>query len=136
MIHFLTDRFLALGIDPALGGVVLGAVLGWVACSLRPVPADSMQSPLAHPQERQSPVTQVPAAATLTSHSTSHRIAIDLDGQELILEGDQADEFFKALRTGEKISAIRILREATGLGLKEAKDLVEAMDVSRLQGRV
>ena len=31
-----------------------------------------------------------------------------------------------ALRRGEKLDAIKLLREATGLGLKEAKDIVEA----------
>lgn len=33
-----------------------------------------------------------------------------------------------ALRAGHKIDAIRLMREATGLGLKEAKDAVEAFE--------
>lgn len=32
---------------------------------------------------------------------------------------------FEHIKTGEKLHAIRYLREATGLGLKEAKDMVE-----------
>lgn len=36
------------------------------------------------------------------------------------------DDVLDALRGGNKIEAIKLLREATGLGLKEAKDLVEA----------
>lgn len=36
------------------------------------------------------------------------------------------DDVLAALRTGNKIEAIKRLREATGLGLKEAKDRVEA----------
>lgn len=36
------------------------------------------------------------------------------------------DDVLDALRSGNKIEAIKRLREATGLGLKEAKDLVEA----------
>jgi ribosomal protein L7/L12 len=36
------------------------------------------------------------------------------------------DDVLDALRGGNKIEAIKRLREATGLGLKEAKDLVEA----------
>ena len=32
------------------------------------------------------------------------------------------------LFAGRKIEAIKLLREATGLGLKEAKDLAEAME--------
>ena len=39
-----------------------------------------------------------------------------------VLPGDVLD----ALRSGNKIEAIKRLREATGLGLKEAKDLIEA----------
>jgi hypothetical protein len=34
----------------------------------------------------------------------------------------------EALRRGNKIGAIKLYREATGLGLKEAKDAVEAME--------
>jgi ribosomal protein L7/L12 len=33
-----------------------------------------------------------------------------------------------ALSAGNKIEAIKLLREATGLGLKEAKDAIEAME--------
>ncbi len=36
------------------------------------------------------------------------------------------DAALLALRQGNKIEAIKIVREATGLGLKEAKDAVEA----------
>jgi len=37
------------------------------------------------------------------------------------------DEVLKLLRSGQKISAIKAYREQTGVGLKEAKDAVEAM---------
>ena len=39
-----------------------------------------------------------------------------------------------ALRAGQKIEAIRIYREATGVGLKEAKDAVEAMPGGKQAG--
>jgi hypothetical protein len=42
------------------------------------------------------------------------------------------DQILAELRTalfrGEKIRAIKICREATGLGLKEAKDMIEALE--------
>jgi len=41
--------------------------------------------------------------------------------------------FFDALQKGKKINAIKIYREATGVGLKEAKDYVDALE--REQGR-
>jgi ribosomal protein L7/L12 len=34
----------------------------------------------------------------------------------------------QALRNGNKIEAIKLLREATGVGLKEAKEAVEALE--------
>jgi ribosomal protein L7/L12 len=34
----------------------------------------------------------------------------------------------QALRNGNKIEAIKLFREATGVGLKEAKEAVEAME--------
>ena len=37
------------------------------------------------------------------------------------------DGVLKLLRSGQKISAIKAYREQTGVGLKEAKDAVEAM---------
>lgn len=39
-----------------------------------------------------------------------------------------------ALRAGQKIDAIRLMREATGLGLKEAKDAVEAFQSGQAPG--
>lgn len=39
-------------------------------------------------------------------------------------------EALAALERGDKIAAIKIVRARTGLGLKEAKDAVEACDVA------
>jgi Ribosomal protein L7/L12 C-terminal domain len=36
--------------------------------------------------------------------------------------------FFDALSAGKKIQAIKLYREATGVGLKEAKDYVDSLD--------
>jgi ribosomal protein L7/L12 len=43
------------------------------------------------------------------------------------LPEDVLDQIRRALAAGQKIEAIRILREATGLGLAEAKAIVEAI---------
>ena len=40
----------------------------------------------------------------------------------------QLNAISDALRAGEKIRAIKLHREATGLGLKEAKDEIEAIE--------
>ena len=41
---------------------------------------------------------------------------------------EEMDAVRAALRRGNKIEAIKLYREATGSGLKEAKDAVEAME--------
>ena len=50
------------------------------------------------------------------------------------LSGDTRARIEDALRRREKIEAIKRLREATGLGLKEAKEQVERME--RGPGRI
>ncbi|MBN2009755.1 ribosomal protein L7/L12 [candidate division KSB1 bacterium] len=42
------------------------------------------------------------------------------------LTGELKQQLLSALRTGKKIEAIKIYREATGKGLKESKEAVEA----------
>jgi ribosomal protein L7/L12 len=42
-------------------------------------------------------------------------------------DGDFRDEVLSLLEQGQKIGAIKLFRERTGAGLKEAKDAVEAM---------
>lgn len=46
-----------------------------------------------------------------------------VDAQPVGLPGD----FYAALQAGKMINAIKIYREVTGVGLKEAKDAVEAI---------
>ena len=40
------------------------------------------------------------------------------------------DKVVDALRRGDKIEAIKLLREQTGVGLKQAKDAVEAAGIT------
>lgn len=47
--------------------------------------------------------------------------------------GGVPDTVLHALARGNKIEAIRLLREHAGIGLKEAKDRVDALDVPRQQ---
>jgi ribosomal protein L7/L12 len=58
----------------------------------------------------------------------------DLFSGNISLNANDADEF-RAVREqiarGNKIEAIKIYREKTGVGLKEAKDAVEAMEAGR-----
>lgn len=47
-------------------------------------------------------------------------------GERVGMSGEQIDEIRALIRAGRKIEAIKRVRELTGLGLKEAKDLVDA----------
>jgi len=44
------------------------------------------------------------------------------------LSDSQRNQITELLNRGEKIEAIKLYREATGVGLKESKDAVEAME--------
>jgi ribosomal protein L7/L12 len=48
-------------------------------------------------------------------------------------DGDLHDQLLELMRSNRKIEAIKVYREHTGLGLKEAKDFVE--DLERGLGR-
>ncbi|MBL9094727.1 MAG: ribosomal protein L7/L12 [Planctomycetaceae bacterium] len=55
------------------------------------------------------------------------------------IDPEMVDEILALVRDGRKIEAIRIFRETTGCGLREAKDAVEAMEAGRQtlsEGRV
>ena len=45
------------------------------------------------------------------------------------LTQEQIEQITAEIKAGRKISAIKIYREATGKGLKEAKDFIEAITV-------
>jgi ribosomal protein L7/L12 len=50
-----------------------------------------------------------------------------LDSTGVVTDHQVPDDLLDALRTGEKLLSIKLLREQTGLGLKEAKDAIEAL---------
>ncbi len=60
-------------------------------------------------------------------------VCVDV-GRTVELQPADRQRVLAALRAGRKIEAIQIYREATGLGLKEAKDAVEAMPAARQTG--
>ncbi len=45
----------------------------------------------------------------------------------MVIEQELSPEVFQLLADGRKIEAIRLIREETGLGLREAKELAEAL---------
>ena len=55
-------------------------------------------------------------------------VAAEIEGQELEIDPKVLDEVRQLSDAGRKIEAIKVLREATGLGLAEAKQIVESLD--------
>jgi len=69
----------------------------------------------------QAPARRAPVAATAVPGA--------LSGAPAAVLPPEVEEIVRALLTdGRKIEAIKLVREATHIGLKEAKDLVESME--------
>lgn len=55
-------------------------------------------------------------------------VAAEIEGQELDIDPAVLEEVRALADSGQKIEAIKHLREATGLGLTEAKQIVDSLD--------
>jgi hypothetical protein len=55
-------------------------------------------------------------------------VAAEIDGQELDIDPDVLAGIRKLVDKGYRIEAIKLLREATGLGLTEATKIVESLE--------
>lgn len=55
-------------------------------------------------------------------------MTINTNGQSISLNGEQMKTLADLLATGDKISAIKELREYTNLGLAESKSLIELLE--------
>ena len=56
-------------------------------------------------------------------------VTAEIEGQELDIDPAVLDEVRRLADSGQKIEAITHLREATGLGLTEAKQIVDSLDL-------
>lgn len=104
-MNAISEFFASFGINPFLAGFVLGIVL----CAIARVG-------LAKPSAFKD--------GLLSEHD---RVAIS----ELSLSPNVSTAILESLRQGNKIEAIRVLRKSSGLGLADAKRLVEAIDWSQ-----
>lgn len=112
------SRYVAsLGIDPFLCGILLGVVATFlIAKSLR---SGTKDRPDFQPTPSQS------FAKREASGFPAHSITI----KEHSFSPDVSAEILEMLSRGDKIQAIKLLREETGLGLAEAKQLAEALEI-------
>lgn len=129
MLNEISEFFRSLGIDPLLGGFIAGLVLGAV---LRAgVSRRSADDGGTRPND---PAAALRTSASFSREQTLHsqlKVKLKLNGEERELSAAETAEMSAALKRGDKIGAIKALREATGLGLKEAKDLVEVIERSQ-----
>jgi ribosomal protein L7/L12 len=56
-------------------------------------------------------------------------VTAEIGGQELEIDAAILDEVRRLADAGQKIEAIKHLRDATGLGLTEAKEIVDSLDL-------
>lgn len=103
---------LYLGFTIVLGGILVGGV--WIIIravrSTRPKP----------------PETATYIAPARTSHTLQTTAAPVVGGAVQPLPADAAAEIDRLLADGQKIVAIKLYRDRTGVGLKEAKDRIES----------
>lgn len=116
MIEQFSTFFANLGVPPLVAGLLVGAVFGFllrgILGSKSSETARSVTLPAASP----------PRATTMFTSAPS----LDLGG--LSISASAEADIRAALQRGSKIEAIKLLREATGLGLKESKDVIDRLD--------
>jgi hypothetical protein len=62
-----------------------------------------------------------------TGSTVTSNLSFVTDSKEHVLPDHVTVQITEALRQGNKIEAIKIFKDATGLGLKESKDIIEAL---------
>ena len=70
-----------------------------------------------------------PAAQSIVFRAVTPLQSVEVQSVETALSPDSQSAIVAALRSGNKIDAIKLYREATGADLKASKDAVEAMVV-------
>lgn len=110
----------ALGISSEMAYLLTGVVIGVVLARLLRARAErSLSGPL---------VSHTAVRTTTPIHSS-----IQIPGASVELQGAELAEVLDMMQNGNMIGAIKIIREKTGLGLKESKDIADALQ--RAQGR-
>ena len=118
----ISDFFQSMGMDPFLAGAIAGALL---VVFVRIVIAARKSEVLVDGIDRGG------GAIALESARAARPRRLDIEvshgGQKRSLTPEQIAAVENALSAGNKIDAIRILREATGFGLKESKELIDQL---------
>lgn len=109
----LSGYLMSMGVSPLLVGLIAGFVLGLLARG--------------RGQARPADAGPPPTATWKKEFGGHPRITVTIKGQPRELDAAQSTAVMGALGRDRKIEAIKALREATGLGLKDSKELVESL---------
>lgn len=116
--------FESMGVSPLLGGVIIGAIVVYLLTRRSDRNVQPLGAATGLPTAERKVQTQNRASGAYT------QIRIENNGQPIELSAEASREIVDLLRKGDKIGAIKTLRMATGLGLAESKNMVEAMERS------
>ena len=125
--------FESVGIHPVLGGLLLGALLVFVLMRGRRSGKSTTSFDMAlGSQTGLDPgklVSSLRSSETLVGGAHIH---LEYNGKAIDIPPELGDGVMNALRRGNKIEAIKLLRGASGLDLVDAKHFVETMEKSGL----
>lgn len=122
MLKSLSDLFQSIGIHPLVGGFLLGVGVCLLLIALKRAAVFDAANPKTDELARfKNPNAFADSAATRT------KVTYHADGADRALPDHIAEKVIAALQDGQKIEAIKIFKDATGLGLKESKEIIETL---------
>ena len=128
MIATISELFRSYGIDPLIGGFISGIVL----CAFARIGVFRKKNLR---DESNAPTSRFGVErkkAQPFSPQSSLNVRINVNGEERALDAEEIYDVIEALKRGDKIEAIKRLREKTGLGLSESKQLIEVLERTNL----
>lgn len=122
MLKALSDFFNSIGVHPVVGGFILGVGL----CFLLYLLKRALGFEVVNPDSDQLARFKDPNAFA-SGAVTKAKVTMHVQGVDNALPDHISAQVMQALKEGSKIEAIKIFKDATGLGLKESKDIIEAL---------
>lgn len=116
--------FETLGIHPMLGAFIAGVVVSFL---LR---RRSSNAASASVSSGMAPASASPSMITKSSVSFASTGKVTMNGNTVDLNAETMNQIKALMAQNNKIEAIKVLRHAAGLDLKDAKDIIEAFQAS------
>lgn len=119
--------FAGFGVHPVLGGFLVGLVLGLVVRANRTQPTATAGMTAFEDQARGAGMIQKSTVAL--EHGVT---SLAINGTPVPLAPKAVSEIVETIKSGRLVDAIKLARQETGLGLAEAKLLVDTLAKSPL----